>query len=160
MNIATKWGLGSGIAVAAYSLVIKLNNWHTIKGVELLLFLFLIIAVIAACMLYAKSKNYSVNFGEIFSTGFRVTTLTALIVTAATFVSYTCIPSLKQNELQALRQAGEALHRPTEEINNYVKENDAHFFSLKSSKTLFPILMAGALFSLFAGVAISRINKK
>jgi Protein of unknown function (DUF4199) len=118
MNIATKWGLGSGIAIAVYSLIIKLSNWHAAKGVEMLIFLFLIIAVITACMQFAKSKSYLVNFGEIFSTGFRVTTLTALIVTAGTFLSYTFIPSLKQNELLALRQAGEALHRPTLEIDN------------------------------------------
>jgi hypothetical protein len=51
------------------------------------------------------------------------------------------------------------MNKPVEETNKNIDEANSHFYSIKSSQYLFPLLLSGALFSALASIPIAIKNK-
>jgi hypothetical protein len=148
----TRWGLITGLLITIYIGLAKGTALKAIPAAEFGIFLILIAGVAASAFLFAKLKNYEINFGNAFGNAFRTTAMTALLVVAANMLSYVMYPKLKQDKLDALRQQGVALNKPTIEIDKVVAEQDKNFYALELSRTIFPLMMIGVLSSLVMGV--------
>jgi ABC-type glycerol-3-phosphate transport system permease component len=165
---ATHFGAITGLILGVGMLIIKLLQLESIKGLEIGIFAIPIIGVISSCMYFAKRNNYQINFGTTFGNGFRTTAMAGLLTLGITMLSYLVLPNLKTQKLQNtkanwIEQATAMKKDLVVELPNIDKgiaEQSAHFYSLESSRIIFPILVIGALFSALAAFGLSRVKLK
>jgi Protein of unknown function (DUF4199) len=160
MKIGTKIGIITGIILSIYVFCISYFQISQNKFLGFGVFLILIIGVISSCLLFDKETNYSESFGKIFGSGFSTTASSAFITVILTLLSYVIVPSFKTNELAEARKQYEQRGIEPVEIEQQLKATESHFYSIKSSQYLFPLLMVGALFSALASMSIGHKNKK
>jgi hypothetical protein len=161
MKTGTRIGIITGTILSIYFFAIRYFNLTQHKFAFFGIFLIIVLGTITSCLLFDKETNFIANFGKIFMSGFSTTTTATFLTTAAILCSYVIIPSLKQTELQELQTKLSAdTSIPDNQKKEYYDSQANHFYSLKSSQYLFPLLMSGAIFSALASIAISGKNKQ
>jgi Protein of unknown function (DUF4199) len=159
MKTGTKIGIITGIILSIYVICISYFQISQNKFVGFGVFFILIIGVISSCLAFDKETNYTESFGKIFGSGFATTASSAFITVVITLLSYIIMPSFKTNELAEVRKQYEKMGTEPLEIEQQLKATESHFYSIKSSQYLFPLLMSGALFSVLASLSIGHKNK-
>jgi hypothetical protein len=160
MKIGTRIGIVVGIILSVYIFSIRYFQMTQNKFGGFGIFLIIVLGAVSSCLAFDKETNYTSSFGKIFGSGFATTASATFITVAITLLSYALVPSLKTQELNELRQQYESMNKPVEETNKNIDETNSHFYSIKSSQYLFPLLLSGALFSALASMAIAKKNKR
>jgi hypothetical protein len=161
MKTGTRIGIVAGILLSTYLLAIRYFGLTQNKGAFFGIFLLIVLSAIISCLQYDKETKYVATFGKIFGSGFSTTTTATFITTAIILCSYLVVPSLKQKELQELQTKLTAdTSIPENQKKEYYDSQAEHFYSLKSSQYLFPLLISGAIFSALASIAISGKNRQ
>jgi hypothetical protein len=154
----TRFGLITGFAITLYIGIVKGTSLKDLKVAEFGIFLILIIGIAVSAMRFLKNHKYQVDFGTAFGNAFRTAAMASLLVVAFNMLSYVMYPQLKQQKLEQLRQQGKALGKPDVEVDKVVAEQDKNFYSLELSRTIFPLMLLGAISSLVMSLARPRVN--
>jgi Protein of unknown function (DUF4199) len=160
MKTGTKIGIVTGIILSMYVFCISYFQVSQNKMTGFGVFFILMIGVLSSCLIFDKETNFKESFAKIFGSGFSTTASSAFITVVITLLSYVLMPSFKTNELAEVRKQYEKLGTEPAEITKQLDATESHFYSIKSSQYLFPLLMSGALFSSLASMAIGYKNKK
>ncbi|MFN5335259.1 MAG: DUF4199 domain-containing protein [Bacteroidota bacterium] len=118
------------------------------------------VAIIWSCYAFSKDMNGEVNFGQLFSHGFKTAAIVTLISIAAFIITYLIMPEIKEKSLQIAREEMAKDPRMTEEIiNQSIAWTDKFFLVFGIVGSLFGFALTGAISSLI-GAAISKKTPK
>jgi Protein of unknown function (DUF4199) len=160
MNTAPKIGIIAGLILSIYIFCIRHFDLTQNKFAGFGIFLIIVLAAIISCQLMDKETNYQAGFAKIFSGGFATTASATFITVSITLLSYALVPSFKQTEIAELKMQYAQKKMDASQIDKQIAETESHFYSIKSSQYLFPLLLSGSLFSLLGSLAISAKNKR
>lgn len=123
-------------------------------------FLLMIVGLLYFINLFAKANDYQLTFGELFSYGFKATTMIVLINVIYLVVIAMFIPELKQQSMEATRQ--EYIQRKganDKEMEAALQFVDKYFWTMLIGTSVFLFAFIGAIGSLI-GAAITKKQPK
>lgn len=107
---------------------------------------------------YGKSMAYRMSFGELFSYGFKTTTIIALVFVLYLIILSFFAPQLKDTVMEATRTQLETQKSLTDsDIDQAMKLTDKFFWVVLIGTSLFFFVFIGAIGSLI-GAAITKKN--
>jgi amino acid transporter len=150
----------AGIIIAAimviFSLVMNFTGQEQNKALGWFAYAIFIVALVIFIKLYGKSKNYTPTFGNLFSYGFKITSIVTLIVILFLVVFFIAFPEYKDKMLDASRQAIEERDQISDEqIDQTLSMMSKNFILFAAGGALFMYLILGAIGSLI-GAAITK----
>jgi hypothetical protein len=123
-------------------------------------YLIIIIGLTIFINLYGKAKNNQVSFGELFSYGFKATTMIVLLFVIFLLILSFVMPEIKQKVLEATRLEMEKQKGITEaEIDTMIKTVNKYFWVILIGTSMFFFVLIGAIGSLI-GAAITKKEPK
>ena len=119
----------------------------------------LIVAIIWACINYANQMDNAVTFGNVFTHGFKVTAVVAIISLVLALLSvFVIFPDSKEKALELTRQELEKNDKLTDtEIDNAVEMTKKFFMVGLIGAIIVGTLIAGCIASLL-GAAFAKKN--
>jgi hypothetical protein len=144
-------GVLIGAIMIVYSLALYTLGMQQNKGLGWLGYLIYVVAIIILVIMYGKSKNDHVTFGNLFAYGFKTTAITTLLVFIFLVVVLVAMPDFKAKTLEVMRKNMEDQPKITDE------QIDQGMAMMTKNFTL--IMLGGAVFmyTLF-GVCASLIG--
>ena len=150
-------GLIIGLALSAVGISIQIielyDQWiqYVITGLYFL-------SIISCCWLFSSEMKGNVTFGQIFSHGFKTAAIVILISIASFIITSLVMPELKENALNAAREAMEKDSRLTESnIQDAINMTNKFYYVFGIVGTIFGYGLTGVLGSLL-GAVISKKN--
>jgi hypothetical protein len=153
-------GLVIGLIMVAIGLVFQVLDIYErwVQWVTLCLYL---IAIIWACVSYAKDMEGNITFGKVFGHGFKTAAIVALIAIAAFAITYLIMPEIKDKALEKAREQMAQNPQMTEEmVDQAIAMTGKFFFLFGVVGALFGYAFIGLIGSLIgAGVAKKNPNQ-
>ncbi len=114
--------------------------------------------VLGGCILYMKQAGGSPSFGEVFSHGFKTTSVIAFFMAVYTFIAVKLIypppgPAEMEAAVKVIEQQGSALHEEARQLAAKAAENR---WIIYVSLSIFASLIPGLLGSLAGGVIAKK----
>jgi uncharacterized membrane protein YciS (DUF1049 family) len=150
-------GLIIGLVMVAIGLVFQVMDIYE-QWVSWLVLGLYFIAIIWACISYAKDMDGDVTFGKVFSHGFKTAAIVALIGIASFVVTFLIMPEIKEKALEKARENMAQNPKMTEEmIDQAISWTDKFFFLFGIIGSLFGYAFTGLIASLIGG-AVAKKN--
>lgn len=116
----------------------------------------LFIAVIWGCIHYANQMNNQVTFGNVFSYGFKLSIVVALIMIVYVLLVMTVVfPDRKERALEIARERMEERNLPDNQIEQGIEFTKKFFFPFVIGAILLGTVIFGTIASLL-GAAIAK----
>ncbi len=140
------------IGIAGYFTNLSEQSWFSWASNGILF-----IAVIWGCIYYANQNNGQVTFGNVFTHGFKMSVVIALILIVYIILAMTLIfPEMKDKALEMARQRMEDRGNLSDsQIEQGIEFTKKFFIPLAVGATLLGTLIFGAIASLI-GAAIAK----
>jgi hypothetical protein len=123
-------------------------------------YLIIIIGLVIFIQRYGKAKNNQVTFGELFSYGFKATTMIILLFVIFLLILSYIKPEIKQGVLEATRMEFEKQKNITDkEIDTMMEMTNKYFWIVLIGTSMFFFALIGAIGSLI-GAAITKKQPK
>jgi uncharacterized membrane protein len=160
MDIKVKIGILAGVLIGLVSFLIQYFNLIQNRLAGFTLFLIIVFASLTSVLALKKKLGTNASFGKLFAAGFGTTATTTVIAVFLILLTYKIHPSFREREVQEIINNGvKNGSTPTDAIEK-AKEIDAHFFTIKSSQYLFPLMVTGAIFSVLGAAASLQKTRK
>lgn len=149
----------AGILIAAVvvlvSLTMALTSGSSPQG-GWISYLFIILGLVIFIQRYARANDYTLSFGELFSYGFKTSTIVTLIFVVFLIILSLAYPQMKQNVIDATRLEMEKQKGfKDSDIETVIQGIDKYFWILVIGSSMFFFVLVGALGSLL-GAAITK----
>ena len=140
------------LSIAGYFSGVAQEKWYN-WAVNILL----CVAIIIACVHYANQKDGFVTFGNVFSHGFKITAIAALIILAYSVLSVGFLfPDIKEKALERARQQMEDRGNLTEDqIEKYMDFTKKYFIAFLVFGVMIGTVVIGVIGSLI-GAAVAK----
>ncbi|MDB5205635.1 MAG: hypothetical protein JWR72_710 [Flavisolibacter sp.] len=152
-------GVIISLIIIVFSITLSLTGGGDPKG-GWISYLIIIGGLVFFIKRYGDAKNNKVTFGELFSYGFKATTMIVLLFVAFLFVLSFVTPELKQKVLEATQLEMEKQKNVTDEqIRTITDGINKYFWVFLIGSTMFVFVLIGCIGSLL-GAAITRKQPK
>ncbi len=149
-------GLMISAAIILLSVVMSLFSGNGDPNGGWISYLIIIIGVSFFVQQYGKARQFQPGFGELFSYGFKTTTIIALCFVVYLLVLSQVAPQLKEAAMEATRQQLETSKNLSEsDVDQALKLADRFFWILLIGTSLFFFVFIGAIGALL-GAAITK----
>ena len=150
----------AGLTIAAilvvYSILLNYMDLSQNQSMGWLSYIILIGGLILFINLYGKAKNNQVTFGNLFSYGFKATSIITLIMIAFIIIFFLAFPEFKDKIVDAAREGMEKQGKMTDDqIDQGLEMFERNFILFSAGGALFMYLILGAIGSLI-GAAITK----
>lgn len=123
-------------------------------------YLIIIIGLLVFINLYAKAKNYQVTFGDLFSYGFKATTMIVLLSVVFMIVLSFVMPEIKTKVMEATRLEMEKQKNITDaEIDSMIQSVNKFFWVILIGTSMFFFVLIGAIGSLIGAAVTKKLPK-
>lgn len=123
-------------------------------------YLIIIVGLIIFIQRYGKFKNHEVTFGELFSYGFKATTMIVLLFVIFLMILAFAMPDIKQNVLDATRlELEKQKGMNDDEIETMMEMTNKYFWVVLIGTSVFFFVLIGTIGSLI-GAAITKKGPK
>ncbi len=150
------YGLVAGIGMIILGLIFHLTDLSYNSWVQYVTMLPLLIAIILNANAYSKANDTNVTFGNVFSSGFKASAITALIMVAWTLISLQIFPEIKDKGIEMATQNMEERGMSEEQIQQGLEMTQKFFMVFAIGGMLFMTLFYGAIFSLIGAVVAKK----
>lgn len=154
-----QYGLIAGIITVVLAALFQVMDVDPQSNIQYLLYLPFATGVILSCIHFAKSRNYYVTFGNVFSAGFKTTALITIIVLAWLIISFFIFPENKDIAIDATRAAMEKQGTNEKTIEETIDSYKKYYHILMIGATIFGNMFPGLIFSLI-GAGITKKKGK
>lgn len=141
------------LGIIGYFAGLAYQPWYswTVNGI-------LFIAIIIGCVHYANQKDNYVTFGNIFSYGFKMTAIIALIMVAYTLLSMGIIfPEIKEKTIELTRERMEEQGKMSDSQIDTALETMSRFFLVGA---ILGAMIGTLIFGLVASLIGAGVAKK
>ncbi len=139
------------LGIAGYFTDLAFSGWYN-WVVNIVMF----VAIIIACVHFANQKEGYVTFGNVFSHGFKITLVIALIVLAYSLVSTTVLfPEIKEKAIEMQRTKMEERGMSEDQIETGMNFAKKYFLAFMVFGVIIGTLIFGAIASLI-GAAVAK----
>ena len=150
----------AGMILAAiaivYSTALQFLGLGQSQAMGWISYIILIGGLIVFIGMYAKSKEYHVSFGGLFSYGFKTTAITTLIVVVCMLIFFLAFPQFKEKILEVARKGMEDGGKMSDnQIEQGMAFFSKNFLLFTVGGALFMYLLLGAIGSLI-GAAVTK----
>ena len=155
-----------GLAIAAMLIVFAVIS-ITVIGIDKsqnlgwIQYLIIFVGVIGSCMIYANQLDGNVSFGNVFATGFKVTTIFTCFFIIYLLLALTIIfPEIKEKTLtimQAQMVKNKTGNGNQDEMNVIIGKIRDHFVSITAGGTAIGLVIIGTISSL-VGALVAKKN--
>lgn len=150
-----------GLLIALIVIILGIVGYYTGLGLTTIWYswlvnLILLVAIIFACVHYAKQKDGYVTFGNVFLHGFKVSAVITIIMLVYTILAFTVLfPDMKEKifEMQASQMEKQGLDDEKMEQATSAMKN--FFWPITIGVTIFGTLIWGCIASLI-GAAVAK----
>lgn len=150
-----KAGLILSSAIILLSVLIAFTGGGDPKG-GWISYLIIIVGITFFVQHHGKSMDYRLSFGELFSYGFKTTTIITLVFVLYLVALSFMAPQLKENVMEATRVQLEAQKSLSDsDIDQAMQLTDRYFWVVLIGTSLFFFVFIGAIGSLI-GAAITK----
>ena len=141
-----------------YSLALQTMGMGQSQAMGWIAYLIFIVALVIFINLYAKSKNYYPTFGNLFTYGFKITSIVALVVLIFMIVFFLAFPEYKDKFLETTRQNLEEQDKMSDDkIDDALAMMDKSFLLIVAGGALFMYLVMGVIGSLIGAGVTKKI---
>jgi multisubunit Na+/H+ antiporter MnhB subunit len=152
-------GVMISLILIVFSIALSFTGGSDPKG-GWISYLIIIIGLVIFIKRYGDAKNNEVTFGELFSYGFKATTMIVLIFVAFLFVLSFVTPEIKQKVLEATQLELEKQKNVTDEqVKTLTDGVNKYFWVILIGTTMFFFVLIGCIGSLL-GAAITKKQPK
>ncbi|MCB0696923.1 MAG: DUF4199 domain-containing protein [Chitinophagaceae bacterium] len=118
-----------------------------------------LIGIILNAQAYSKANDANVTYGSVFTSGFKSSAITALVLLAWTFLSvYLIFPEMKDKSMEmAAEQMAKNPNMTDEQIEMGLEMTKKFFIPFMVGGVIFGTMFFGAIFSLI-GAAFAKRN--
>lgn len=153
-NVHIQHGLIAGLVTVILAALFQVMDVDPQSPVQYVVYLPFATGVILACINFAKSKDYYVTFGNVFSTGFKTAALVTLIALCWMVISFVIFPENKDIALAATEKAMVEQGATETMINDTLSTYESYYHVFMIGATIFGNMFPGLIFALIgAGVA-------
>jgi uncharacterized protein YbaA (DUF1428 family) len=150
------YGLFTAIACVIISLVLHFAGLSLETWAAYIAYIPFLIGVILNANAYAKANDNYVTFGNVFSSGFKMSAIVTLIMLAWAFLSLAIFPETKEQALEMAREKMADDPRMTDEQIDMAIDMTRKYFTVGMIMgVVFGYMFVGAIFSLI-GAAIPK----
>lgn len=154
--------LQKGLLISGLLIVISvgfyLAGFQTQKWTQWIGYLIFMSGVMWACISYGKENDNMISFGNIFSHGFKVSSIITCMMIAFSVVFVLLYPEIKETAMDMARQEMEKNEQITEEqIEMALSMTQKYFTVFMIGGALVGYLIMGAIASLI-GAAVTKKN--
>jgi len=147
-----------GALLIIFSLAILFMDYRESQKIGWLAYIILGGGIILFVYLYGKASGFRKPFGNLFSYGFKMTAIIALIMILFLIVFFEVLPGNKEKMLDLTRQSMEEKGKLTDDqIEKFVEGFKKYFIVLTIGGAMFMYTLIGAVSSLI-GAAITKKN--
>lgn len=153
----------AGLLIAAIVIVVSMVSMMTSKdsagkpGSGWFTYLIIIGGLILFIHLYAKARNYSASFGDLFSYGFKATTVYTVLFIGFLILFSLLFPDFKNSAIEAARVQMETQKGITEEQSEKGLEMmEKYFWVFAIGGTMLGFVIVGAIGSLIGAATTKK----
>lgn len=144
------------IVSAAFSITDKTSR----PGGGWVSYITIIAGLVLFISLYAKARDHYVSFGDLFSYGFKATSVTTLVFLIFIVILAIAMPEMKKETIEAARAEMEKNKSFSEsDIDKGLQMIEKYFWIFMAGATMLSFLITGAIGSLI-GAAITKKRSK
>lgn len=152
--------IAAGLIIAAvlvvYSILLNFLSLSQNQALGWLAYVILIGGLAFFITQYGKSRDYTASFGQLFSYGFKATSIITLVMILFIVLFFVAFPEFKDKILEASREGMEQQGKMTDEqIDEAMGMVNRNFIIFTGGGVLFMYLILGAIGSLI-GAAITK----
>ena len=152
----------AGLIIAAvmviFSLVLNFMGQGQNQALGWMAYAIFVVALIVFIKLYGKTNNYQLPFSNLFSYGFKITSIVTLIVILFMVGFFIAFPEYKDTIMETSRKAMEDQGKLSDEqIDKAIAMVDKNFILFTAGGALFMYLILGLVGSLI-GAAVTKKN--
>ena len=152
-------GLIIGAILIVFTLVIQFTGMETNSAIGWVSYLIILGGIIVFINLYGKAMDNQVSFGNLFSYGFKTTTVVTLVMILFSVILFLLFPDMKEKMFEVARQKMEERKDITaDEIESGMSLWKRMFWVFTIGGILLLYAIIGAIASLI-GAAITKKNK-
>ena len=145
----------AGILIVV-SVIVSMIDRTSRPGGGWISYLTIIAGLVLFISLYAKSKDYSLGFGELFSYGFKAVSVTTLVFLVFIVILAIAMPGMKNDAVEAARAEMEKNKNFSEsDVDKGIQLVEKYFWVFMAGATMLSFLITGAIGSLI-GAAITK----
>jgi uncharacterized protein DUF4199 len=149
-------GIILALILLIYSTALQFLGLGQNQSLGWLSYIILVVGLIIFINQHAKSKDYRVSFGGLFTYGFKVTAITTIIVIICLIIFFAAFPEFKQKILDMMRKGMEDGGKMSDDqIDSFVAGFSKNFLLITAGGALFMYLLCGAIGSLI-GAAVTK----
>lgn len=152
-------GLLIAAAVILFSVVMTLASGGGDPRGGWLTYLIIIIGLVLFIRQYGKATDYTASFGELFSYGFKATTMIVLLFVIFLLVLSYVQPEIKETVMDATRLEFERQNLTDTEIDKMMEMTSNYFWIILIGTSIFFLALVGAIGSLI-GAALTKKQPK
>ncbi len=152
-------GLIAGIAMIVIGLIFHLTNLSYNSWVQYVTMLPLLVLTIINANAFSKANDTNVTFGNVFSSGFKLASITTIIMVIWVAISLQIFPEIRERGTEMAIKSMEEKGLSEEQIEQGLEMTKKFFMVFAIGGMLFMTLLYGAIFSLI-GAAIAKKNPR
>ena len=152
-------GLITGALLIIYTLILTFMDMMGNQALGSVSYLILLVCIIVFVLQYAKANDNTLNFGQLFTYGFKSTAIATLLVVAFQVVFFMVFPEYKEKFFEIARENMVKQGQTEEQIDMGVGFMKRFFWAFVIGGTLFFFLCVGAIASLI-GAGIAKKNQR
>lgn len=153
-------GLIISLVIILFGLIIYFTGQITNQALGYVQYLILMGGIIYACISFSNQKSGDVTFGEVFSHGFKTTTVIAAVMCVYTIISLKFIfPEMIDIIIRESRRSMEEKNMSDSDIENAMDMMKNNFVPFAIAGILFMFALIGAISSLI-GAAVAKKKPK
>ena len=150
----------AGLIIAAilviYSILLNFLNLSTNQTLGWVAYLIMIAGLAFFINQYGKARDHQASFGQLFSYGFKATSIITLIMILFIVLFFVLFPEFKDKIMEASREGMEQQGKMSDEqIDEALEMFERNFILFTGGGALFMYLILGAIGSLI-GAAITK----
>ena len=145
----------AGILIVV-SVVVSMIDRSARPGSGWISYLTIIVGLVVFINLYAKSRDYSLSFSDLFSYGFKAVSVTTLVFLVFIVILAIAMPGMKHDAVEAARAEMEKNKSFSEnDVDKGIQLVEKYFWVFMAGATMLSFLITGAIGSLI-GAAITK----
>ncbi|MGZ3940556.1 MAG: DUF4199 domain-containing protein [Flavisolibacter sp.] len=145
----------AGILIVV-SVIVSMIDRSSRPGSGWISYLTIIVGLVLFINFYAKSKDYSLGFGDLFSYGFKAVSVTTLVFLVFIVILAIAMPGMKQEAVEAARAEMEKNRTFSQsDVDKGIQLVEKYFWVFMAGATMLSFIIAGAIGSLI-GAAITK----
>lgn len=151
----------AGLIIAAvmviYSLILNFTGQGQNQALGWIAYALFIIALVIFINMYGKANDYRLSFGNLFSYGFKITSIVTLIVILFIVGFFMAFPEYKDKIIETSRQTMEEQGKMTDDqMDQALAMFDKNFIMFTAGGALFMYLVLGAIGSLIGAATTKK----